>query len=191
MKSNKHLEILLASQSPRRRGLIQELGLPFRIVENEVDESYPSSLAGKEIAVYLAKKKSEGYTNPLEKRQVLLTSDTIVWHREMALNKPSDEREAVEMLSSLSGNTHEVITGVCLRTAEKTLVFSDTTKVVFKSLLEVDINHYVEHFKPLDKAGAYGIQEWIGLIGVERIEGSYHNVVGLPTQKIYDALQNL
>jgi len=181
---------LLASQSPRRSALMKELGIPFRVVESEhSDEKYPADLSGGDIALYLAENKSESYNKRLESKQILLTADTIVWHREMELGKPANREEAVEMLSNLSGDTHQVYTGVCLRSAKAQSSFFSATDVRFSRLSSKEIEHYVDRFKPFDKAGAYGIQEWIGHIAVEKIVGSYFNVMGLPVQRVYSELK--
>jgi len=181
---------LLASQSPRRSALMKELGIPFRVVESEhSDEKYPADLSGGDIALYLAEHKSESYKKRLESKQILLTADTIVWHREMELGKPANREEAVEMLSNLSGDTHQVYTGVCLRSAKAQSSFFSATDVRFSRLSSKEIEHYVDRFKPFDKAGAYGIQEWIGHIAVEKIVGSYFNVMGLPVQRVYSELK--
>ena len=169
---------------------MKELGIPFRVVETEhVDEHYPAGLSGGAIARYLAEHKSDAYTKPLEPYQVLLTADTIVWHSEKELGKPASREEAVEMISNLSGDTHQVYTGVCLRSVQARSSFSAETDVTFSELNSQEIEHYVDTYKPFDKAGAYGIQEWIGHIAVEKIVGSYFNVMGLPVQKVYSELK--
>jgi septum formation protein len=183
-------EILLASQSPRRSALLEEVGIPFRIVETEHwDEQYPAGLSRGEIALYLAEHKSEYYAKPLAGNQVLLTADTIVWHREKELGKPAARKEAIEMLATLSGDTHQVYTGVCFRSDRSRSSFYAETDVTFSMLEIEEIEYYVDRFKPFDKAGAYGIQEWIGHIAVEKIVGSYFNVMGLPVQKVYSELK--
>ena len=183
-------EILLASQSPRRSALLEEVGIPFRIVETEHwDEQYPAGLSRGEIALYLAEHKSEYYAKPLAGNQVLLTADTIVWHREKELGKPAARKEAIEMLATLSGDTHQVYTGVCFRSDRSRSSFYAETDVTFSMLEMEEIEYYVDRFKPFDKAGAYGIQEWIGHIAVEKIVGSYFNVMGLPVQKVYSELK--
>ncbi len=181
---------MLASRSPRRSSLLQGLGIPFKVVEAEhADESYPARLKGGEIAMYLAEHKSDSYSDPLKLNQILLTADTIVWHREEELGKPAGHKEAVEMITSLSGNTHQVFTGVCLRSRSKRSSFFAGTDVTFSRLDKEEIESYVTRYKPYDKAGAYGIQEWIGYIAVEHIVGSYFNVMGLPVQKLYSELK--
>ena len=169
---------------------MKELGIPFRIVETEhSDEHYPPELSGGDIARYLAEHKSDSYASLLDPGQILLTADTIVWHGEKELGKPEDREEAIAMISTLSGDTHQVYTGVCLRSAQKRHAFFAVTDVTFSSLSPEEIVHYVDRFRPFDKAGAYGIQEWIGHIAVERIVGSYFNVMGLPVQKVYSELK--
>ena len=169
---------------------MKELGIPFRLVETEhTDEQYPAGLSGGAIARYLAEHKSDSYTGKLESKQVLLTADTLVWHRETELGKPSNREEAIEMLTALSGDTHQVFTGVCLRSARARSSFFAVTDVTFSRLDSEEIEHYVDRFGPYDKAGAYGIQEWIGHIAVEKIVGSYFNVMGLPVQKVYSELK--
>ncbi|MDF1574025.1 MAG: Maf family nucleotide pyrophosphatase [Bacteroidales bacterium] len=183
-------EILLASRSPRRSALMKGLGIPFRVVKTEhADEKYPADLSGGEIARYLAEHKSESYTGTLELHQVLLTADTIVWHRDRELGKPINRKEAMEMLRQLSGDTHQVFTGVCLRSVRASTSFFAVSDVTFSRLDSQEIGHYVDQFRPFDKAGAYGIQEWIGLIAVEKIVGSYFNVMGLPVQRVYSELK--
>jgi septum formation protein len=169
---------------------MKELGIPFRVVETEhANEDYPADLSGAAIARYLAEHKSDSYAKKLEPFQVLLTADTIVWHREKELGKPVNREEAIEMISALSGDTHQVFTGVCLRSDQRRSSFQAQTDVTFSSLSQEEIIHYVDQYKPFDKAGAYGIQEWIGHIAVEKIVGSYFNVMGLPAQKVYCELK--
>lgn len=190
MEELKAYEILLASQSPRRSALMKELGIPFRVVETEhIHEDFPAHLSRGDIALYLAEHKSEAYKSPLDLHQILLTADTIVWHREKELGKPADREEALEMIEALSGDTHQVFTGVCLRSANARRSFHVKTDVIFSSLDKEEIEHYVDQFRPYDKAGAYGIQEWIGHIAVESIKGSYFNVMGLPVQRVYSELK--
>lgn len=180
--------LLLASNSPRRRELLASLGLTFEVRVKDIHEDFPQHLKRAEVAEYLASHKADHYIADLQD-EALITADTIVCLEDRILNKPADYAGAFEMLQALSGKVHEVITGVCVLTREQKSVFHDTTKVCFKSLTEAEIDYYIAHYKPYDKAGAYGIQEWIGMIGIERIEGSYFNVVGLPVQKLYIALQ--
>jgi len=185
-------EILLASASPRRQALMGELGIPFRVVESgHMDEEYPSGLKGAEIATYLAEHKSEAYGTDLDKGQILLTADTVVCFRDRELGKPLSRQDAVEMIRLLSGNTHQVYTGVCLRSWWSRNVFFACTDVSFSNLENWEIEWYVDQFRPFDKAGAYGIQEWIGHVAVEKIEGSYFNVMGLPVQKVYSELKRI
>ena len=183
-------EILLASRSPRRKALLEELGIPFQVVDaGHSDEVYPSGLRGGEIALYLANHKSDAYPHALSDKQLLLTADTIVWKGESELGKPENRDEAIAMISSLSGITHQVFTGVCLRSERKRAGFFALTDVTFSRFDADEVTYYVDTFKPYDKAGAYGIQEWIGHIGVERINGSYFNVMGLPVQKVYSEIK--
>ena len=181
--------IILGSQSPRRKELLAGLDIEFTTkVILGLEETYPDTLQGEEIPIYLAEQKADAYT--LEDNDLLITADTIVWLDGHVYGKPADEAEAREMLRSLSGKTHDVITGVCVRTNKKNVSFASTTKVRFAELTDAEIEHYVNKYRPMDKAGAYGIQEWIGYIGVEHIEGSYFNVMGLPIQRLYTALKN-
>ena len=192
MKDFQSYEILLASRSPRRLVLIQELGIPYKVVDAaHEDETYPRHLSCGEIARYLADHKSDKYRDAIGTHQVLLTADTIVWHQEKELGKPANREEAIAMIDRLSGNTHQVYTGVCLRSNLTRRSFFATTDVTFSRLEKEEIESYVDRFKPYDKAGAYGIQEWIGYIAVERIVGSYFNVMGLPVQKVYTELKSL
>lgn len=169
---------------------MKELGIPFRVVETgHVDENYPAGLSGPEIARYLAGHKSVAYGGELGKKQILLTADTVVWHQGKELGKPADKEEALAMIGRLSGDTHQVFTGVCLRSSTKKKSFTAVTDVTFARLDPREAAYYVDQYKPYDKAGAYGIQEWIGFIAVERIEGSYFNVMGLPVQMLYSELK--
>lgn len=180
--------IILGSQSPRRKELLAGLDIEFTTkVIPGLEETYPNTLQGEEIPIYLAEQKADAYT--LEDNDLLITADTIVWLNGHVYGKPADETEAREMLRSLSGKTHDVITGVCVRTNKKNVSFASTTKVRFAELTDAEIEHYVNKYRPMDKAGAYGIQEWIGYIGVEHIEGSYFNVMGLPIQRLYTILK--
>lgn len=188
----KAYEILLASRSPRRKALLEDLGLRCRVVETgHGEESYPKGLEGAEIARFLARHKSLAYSGELERDQILLTADTVVWSKGKELGKPRNRDEALEILMSLSGGMHQVFTGVCLRGIKKEKTFVACTDVVFAGLEWSEAAYYVDHFKPYDKAGAYGIQEWIGLVAVESISGSYFNVMGLPVQKLYHELKQL
>lgn len=184
----KDYNIILASGSPRRQSFFEDMGIPFEIKLKPVNEIFPNHLTRSEITDYLAELKSSAFDGDLEPKDILITSDTIVWHNGSALGKPSDPAQAMEMLKSLSDRTHEVITSVCFKTSEMTKTVNCTTKVKFSKLSEEEIAYYINEFRPFDKAGAYGIQEWIGLIGIEHIEGSYFNVVGLPTHLVYESL---
>jgi len=186
---NKNYQIILASQSPRRQELLKNLGINFVVrTKRGIQENFPAGLHKDEIAVYLADLKSDAFYPDLRENQLLITADTIVWHEQRVLNKPTDYNDARQMLSSLSGKTHEVITGICLRTKSKKRSFFSSTKVKFKQLKTSEIEFYIRHYKPFDKAGAYGIQEWIGMVAIESIEGSYFNVMGLPTALLYKEL---
>lgn len=190
LENLKGKRILLASKSPRRQYLLKELGIDFEVVDNfQDDESYPEELPIEEIPVFLAKKKADNYNELLDDDCILITADTIVWCNNRVMNKPGSYDEAYQMLYSLSDNKHTVITGVCLRSAEKETTFIATTDVFFTKLSDGEIEYYLMKLKPFDKAGAYGIQEWIGYIGIEKIEGSYFNVMGLPVQKVYTELK--
>ena len=183
--------LILASGSPRRQQFFKDLDLDFEIRLKEIEEGYPSELKAHEITNYLAALKASAFEGELKPNEILITSDTIVWHNDKALGKPKDEQDAFEILKSLSNATHEVITSVCFKTKEKVEVLHEITKVTFNELSEESIWYYLENYKPYDKAGAYGIQEWIGFTGVSKIEGSYANVMGMPTDKVYEYLNNL
>lgn len=183
--------IILASRSPRRQQLLRDLGLTFDVVEMDYDETFPDNLQGEEAAIYLAKEKSNSFRNILADNEIVITADTIVWCNNRALGKPVDYQDARRMIQELSGNTHEVITGVNLLSSEKEVAFCESTKVTFEKLSDEEIDFYIHEFKPFDKAGAYGIQEWIGIAACSRIEGSYFNVVGLPVQRVYRELEHL
>jgi septum formation protein len=188
---NKNIpHIILASKSPRRQELLRLMDLDFRIVLKDVDESYPEGLSPEEIAVYIAKKKAEAF-DEMVTDEVVLTADTIVSIGDKILGKPESEEHAVEMLNMLSGNTHQVITGVCLFYKQEYHSFFDVSDVTFRHMSDEEIRHYVSKYKPMDKAGSYGIQEWVGVTGIVKINGSYTNVVGLPTEKLYQALVKL
>lgn len=186
----KNHNIILASGSPRRQDFFKELDLNFSIQVKEVKEIYPSELKHSEITDYLSKLKASVFTDLTEK-DVLITSDTIVWKDQIALGKPKDVEEAKEMLRGLSGQMHEVITSVCFTSKEFQKTVHDVTKVWFKTLSEEEIDYYLKNYKPFDKAGSYGIQEWIGYIGIEKIEGCYFNVMGLPTRLVYKTLTEI
>ncbi|MCF1422759.1 Maf-like protein [Mangrovimonas futianensis] len=187
----KNHHLILASGSPRRQQFFKELGLDFEIRLKPVKEDYPSRLSHFEISDYLAQLKALPYKDELQEKDILVTSDTIVWHHGEALGKPQNQEDAFKMIQSLSNQTHEVITSVCFTTKSIQKTVNATTKVTFKELSEAEINYYIETCKPFDKAGAYGIQEWIGQIGIVSIEGSYFNVVGLPTHLVYQTLNSL
>jgi len=184
--------LLLASQSPRRRALLKELGWPVKIVQPpNIEEVFPDHLNGEEIPVYLAKLKAEAYQEALSDDEILVTADTIVWLNNEVIGKPQNRDEALIMIKKLSGNKHQVFTGVCLKYRGVYHLLCDETNVFFRVLADWEINYYVDTFQPFDKAGAYGVQEWIGFVGIERIEGSYFNVMGLPTHRLYKAIQSL
>jgi septum formation protein len=183
--------LILASGSPRRQQFFKDLDLDFEIRLKEIEEIYPNELKREQITNYLAELKANAFEAELKDNEILITSDTIVWHNNKALGKPKDAQEAFEILQSLSNTTHEVITSVCFKNNKKSKVIHEVTKVSFNQLSDKAIQYYIENYKPFDKAGAYGIQEWIGFIGVSKIEGSYANVMGLPTDKVYDYLNNL
>ncbi|AMC10063.1 septum formation inhibitor Maf [Lutibacter profundi] len=184
----KDKHIVLASSSPRRQELFKKLGIDFSIKIKEIEENYPLNLKEEEITNYLAILKAEAFEGEINKNEFVVTSDTIVWYKNSALEKPKNKKQAIEMLQKLSGTHHKVITSVCIKSTEVQKVFFDTTIVYFKQLTSDEISYYVEKYKPFDKAGAYGIQEWIGFIGVTKIEGSYFNVMGLPVHKLYEEL---
>lgn len=185
-----NIKVILASKSPRRQDLLRLMDIDFRIVLKEVDESYPDGLTPEEIAVYIATKKAEAFDEE-PGDEVVLTADTIVAVDGEILGKPETPEHAVEMLKKLSGKVHRVVTGVCLLYKGQYNKFFDVSEVFFRKLTDEEIESYVSEYKPMDKAGSYGIQERIGLIGIERINGSYTNVVGLPTEKVYQQLKRL
>ena len=184
----KDKRLILASSSPRRQELIKGLGLKVEIRIKPIIEEYPVHLKHFEIPDYLAQLKSMQFEDTLTPKDILITSDTIVWFKNTALGKPTDANDAFQMLRSLSGQTHEVITSVCFKSTEKVKTINSITKVTFKQLSNSEINYYIKNFKVLDKAGSYGIQDWIGQIAVTKIEGSYFNVMGFPMDKIYNTL---
>lgn len=181
--------IILASRSPRRQHLLRDLGLEFDIVVKDFEETFPPELKGEEIALWLARKKAGYFKDEITDNEIVITADTIVWCRDQVLGKPENEEDAFRMIRTLSGVTHEVITGVTILSDRKELTFSETTRVTFSELTDEEILYYIREFEPFDKAGAYGIQEWIGLAACTRIDGSYFNVVGLPVQKLYNELK--
>ena len=189
------MKILLGSQSPRRRELLTGLDVDFRVVAIDADEHYPEGLQGGEIPYFISRAKAEAYGEPLAEDEVLLTADTIVWvpgeggRGGVMLGKPKDEEEARRMLRMLSGRMHAVYTGVTLRTREGMQTITDKTEVWFRALTEEEIAYYVEKYQPLDKAGAYGVQEWIGYVGVTKIVGSYFNVMGLPVERVWEEIR--
>ncbi len=187
----KNRNIILGSGSPRRKFFLEELGLQFEIRLKSIEEFFPPDLKGHEISDYLAISKAEPFKKELGSNDVLITADTIVWCEDEALNKPVDKNEARIMLSKLSGKEHEVISSVAITTDVNQEVIHETTRVKFKSLSEEEIEYYIEHYKPYDKAGSYGIQEWIGYIGIEWIHGSYFNVMGFPVQKFYERIRKI
>jgi septum formation protein len=186
----KNYNVILASKSPRRQQFFKDLDIDFCIETKEVEEIYPKHLKGIEITDFLADLKSKAFNN-LSDKDILITSDTIVWLENKALGKPKDEADAFAMLTSLSGKKHEVITSISIKTNDYQKVINDVTIVSFKKLTDDEIWYYIKNYKPYDKAGAYGIQEWIGFIAIDNIEGSYFNVVGLPVHKLYKELMNL
>lgn len=185
----KSIHILLATQSPRRIQFFKELQLDFEIRNKQIDETYPATLKGHEITDYIALKKSEPFVNELTSRDVLITSDTLVWLENTALGKPNNRKHAIQLLERLSGKTHQVITSVAFTTLRSQKVIHEITQVTFKELASWEIEFYIDTYQPYDKAGAYGIQEWIGTIGISQIQGSYNNVVGLPTHRLFEELQ--
>ena len=181
-------DLILASASPRRRQLLEEAGLRFRAATVDFNEVWPADLRGGEIAEFLAEGKAAAWNEDISPGQIIITADTVVWCHDTVLGKPADAEEAAQFLRMLSGCEHEVITGICLVSSDKKVTFSVTTRVTFRELSDEEIIYYIENYKPLDKAGAYGIQEWIGLRGITRIEGSYYNVVGMPVSDLYARL---
>ena len=184
----KDYKIILASGSPRRQQFFKDLDLDFEIRLKDIEEIYPDDLQGVEITNYLAQLKANAFEGEIAVNEILVTSDTIVWLNSKALGKPKNYDDAFAILKSLSNETHEVITSVCFKTIDKTETIFEVTKVTFNTLSDEAIRYYLDNYKPFDKAGAYGIQEWIGLVGITRIDGSYTNVVGLPTEKVYQYL---
>ena len=184
----KNYNIILASGSPRRQQFLKDLELDFQIQLKPVDEIYPEHLKAEEITDFLSELKAEAFKENLNEKDILITSDTIVWHKGQALGKPKSETEAITMIKSFTNDWHDVISSVSFTTKKQQITKSFTTKVHFTNLTDAEIEHYVKTYKPMDKAGSYGIQEWIGLIGIDKIEGSYFNVVGLPTHIVYKTL---
>lgn len=187
----KYYEVILASKSPRRQQLLTAMNIDFKVITKDVDEIVPKTISLLEVAPYLSKLKSDAFTdNELSPNFLLITADTVVVANNKILGKPKNYDEAVEMLEILSENTHQVVTGVCVRSKEKTVQFSTISDVTFEKLEKTEIAFYVDQYKPFDKAGAYGIQEWIGYVGIKKVVGSFYNVMGLPTQMLYNALKN-
>ena len=189
MSNLKDKKIILASNSPRRQELLKGLEVTFEVRVNSVDETIPKDLQAEYVAAYLSKLKSESFVGELADNEILITSDTVVIENGHVLGKPTTEEEAFDMLKSLSGATHSVMTAVTLRDKARQITLEDETVVTFRFLEEEEIRHYIHHYKPMDKAGAYGIQEWIGFMGVEKIEGSYYNVMGFPLHLVYAQLK--
>ncbi|WP_195668144.1 Maf-like protein [Bacteroides intestinalis] len=185
----KKYKVILASNSPRRKELLAGLGVDYEVrTLPDVDESYPETLQGADIPLYIAKEKADAYVAMMQSGELMITADTIVWLDGKVLGKPRDREDALQMLRTMSGRTHEVFTGVCITTTDWQRSFTAQTEVRFATLSEEEIAYYVDNFQPMDKAGAYGVQEWIGFIGVENISGSYYNIMGLPVQKLYREL---
>ena len=185
-------KVVLASNSPRRKESLSGLGIEYEVKTlADVDESFPEGLDGVEIPAYIARAKADAYRQVMQENELVITADTIVWLDGEVMGKPVDEEDARRMLRALSGKTHQVITGVCLTTVGYQKTFATVTDVTFAAMTDGEIDYYVTHYRPMDKAGSYGIQEWIGFVGVERIEGSYFNVVGMPIQRLYTELKKL
>ena len=190
-KKLSNYDIILASQSPRRINFFNELDIKFKSLKLDFDESYPNNLIAEQITDFIVNKKASYYSDLLNKNTVVITSDTIVWLNGKAIGKPKNNENAKEILQTLSGKTHKVITSFCIKTLESKKIVNDITEVTFKELTEKEIDFYINHNKVLDKAGAYGIQDWIGYIGITNIDGTYNNVMGLPTHLLYKELMNL
>ena len=189
MDNLKKYKVILASNSPRRKELLAGLGVDYEVrTLPDVDESYPETLQGADIPLYIAKEKADAYVAMMQPGELMITADTIVWLDGKVLGKPQDKEDALQMVRTMSGRTHEVFTGVCITTTDWQRSFTAQTEVRFATLSEEEIAYYVDNFQPMDKAGAYGVQEWIGFIGVENISGSYYNIMGLPVQKLYREL---
>ena len=189
MLNTNNWNIILASQSPRRKQLLEQLGYTFTQKSKDTDESFSKEIPLREVAEHLSVKKAAAFAEEIKHRDLIIASDTIVLIDNEILNKPNTNQETFAMLAKLSGKQHEVITGVCLKSKGKEMSFSVSTTVFFEELKKEEINYYIEKYKPFDKAGAYGIQEWIGLIGVSKIEGSFYNVMGFPTKEVYEAIE--
>jgi len=189
LKNLEKYNIILASDSLRRQELLKELGLKFKVISSQSEESFPEALGMTAIPEYLAGLKANAVKNKMPENYLLITADTIVWEYGKVIGKPVDREDAIAILESLSGSQHQVITGMCIKTAEKEVSFHAVTEVWFDELTKEEIVYYVDKYKPYDKAGAYGIQEWIGFIGIMKIEGSFYNVMGLPVHKLYQNLK--
>ncbi len=181
-------QLILGSGSPRRQELLKSLGFDFLIKPTNVDESFPIDLVAEEIPLYLAEKKADAYQDDLKETEILITADTIVWCDGKVFNKPANFAEGKKMLEALSGKMHEVFTGICLKSGNKQTTFYDVSKVYFKKLKPEEIEYYLINFTPYDKAGGYGVQDWLGYIGIDKIEGSFYNVMGLPVKELYEEL---
>lgn len=181
-------KLILGSGSPRRQELLKSLGFEYKLMPINADESFPGNLKAQEIPVYLAEKKAIAFPEPLKENELLITADTIVWCEEKVLNKPANFEEGKLMLQSLSGKMHQVFTGVCLKNTNKQTTFYDASKVYFKNLRDDEIEYYLSNYNPYDKAGGYGVQDWIGYIGIDKIEGSFYNVMGLPVKELFEEL---
>lgn len=190
LENLKRYNVILASNSPRRKELMSGLGIDYtvRTLPN-VDESYPDTLSKEEIPAYICQAKATAYQSSMASDELLITADTIVWSEGRVLGKPTDRAEAIAMIRLLAGKSHQVITGVCLTTLEKQQTFTSVSEVVFDELTDDEIAYYVDHYQPMDKAGAYGVQEWIGYVGVKHISGSFYNIMGLPIQRLYQELK--
>ncbi|GAB2614130.1 Maf family nucleotide pyrophosphatase [Belliella aquatica] len=184
-------KLVLASKSPRRNELLKGLGVEFTVRTKDTDESFPGHMDPFEVAGFLSKKKADAFFDELAVDEILITADTVVILDEEILNKPADKSEAFEMIASLSGKTHHVVTGITIGSGSNHVTLQDTVKVHFKTLSSEEINYYIEAFQPFDKAGAYGIQEWIGYVAVDRIEGSFYTVMGLPVHLVYEELKKI
>lgn len=192
LKNLDKYKVILASNSPRRKELLSGLGISYEVKTlSGIEETYPDTLKGEEIPVYISREKADAYLSTIQPDELIITADTIVWLDGMVMGKPKNEADARNMLCKLSGKTHQVITGVCLTTTKFQKSFSTVTDVTFTKLTDDEIDYYIANYKPMDKAGAYGIQEWIGFVGVEKIRGSYFNVMGLPIQRLYKELSRL
>lgn len=191
LKNLKKYNIILGSASPRRKRLLRDIGIDFKLKVSRKDECYPKSLEGTQIAEFIAKEKANTIASELSTNYLLITADTIVLYENKILHKPKCKEDAIKTLKDLSGKTHLVITGVCIKSNENEIVFSDKTYVSFSNISDKEIIYYIEKYKPFDKAGSYGIQEWIGNIAIDEIRGSYNNVVGLPTSKLYQYLKRI